>query len=116
MKLSAEIGKVLIGESNYTSEMLTTSINITNQAIAEKENEVAEIEFKLANQQDDIGKLDFYYDEFKSWADEFDLSTNEERKMIICKLIKQIRLYKGYQFEIDFDSDYERFLQEFTMV
>ena len=60
-------------------------------------------------------KLDFYYDEFRSWADEFDLSTNEERKMIICKLIKQIRLYKGYQFEIDFDSDYKRFLKEFTM-
>ena len=115
VKLSAEIGKVLIGESNYTSEMLTTSINITNQSIAEKENEIAEIESKLANQQDDIGKLDFYYDEFRSWADEFDLSTNEERKMIICKLIKQIRLYKGYQFEIDFDSDYKRFLKEFTM-
>lgn len=62
-----------------------------------------------------IGKLDIYYDEFMSWADEFDLSTNEERKMIICKLIKQIRLYKGYQFEIDFDSDYKRFLKEFTM-
>lgn len=115
VKLSAEIGKVLIGESNYTSEMLTTSINIINQSIAEKENQIAEIESKLANQQDDIGKLDFYYDEFRSWADEFDLSTNEERKMIICKLIKQIRLYKGYQFEIDFDSDYKRFLEEFTL-
>ena len=115
VKLSAEIGKVLIGESNYTSEMLTTSINIINQSIAEKENQIAEIESKLANQQDDIGKLDFYYDEFRSWADEFDLSTNEERKMIICKLIKQIRLYKGYQFEIDFDSDYKRFINEFTV-
>ena len=60
-------------------------------------------------------KLDFYYDEFMSWAYEFDLITNEERKMIICKLIKQIRLYKGYQFEIDFNSDYKRFLKEFTM-
>ena len=115
VRLSAEIGKVLIGESNYTSEMLTTSINITNQAIREKENEIEEIESKLANQQDDIGKLDFYYDEFMSWADEFDLSSNEVRKMIICKLIKQIRLYKGYQFEIDFDSDYKRFIDEFTM-
>ena len=62
VKLSAEIGKVLIGESNYTSDILTTSINVINQAIAEKENEIAEIELKLANQQDDIGKLDFYYD------------------------------------------------------
>ena len=60
VKLSAEIGKVLIGESNYTSDMLTTSINVINQAIAEKENEIAEIELKLANQQDDIGKLDIY--------------------------------------------------------
>ena len=113
--LSAEIGKVLIGESNYTTEMLTTSINITNQSIAEKEKEIEEIEFKLANQQDDIGKLDFYYEQFKSWADEFDQTSNERRKMIICKLIKQIRLYKGYQFEIDFDSGYKRFLSEFTM-
>lgn len=40
--------------------MLTTSINVINQAIAEKENEIAEIELKLANQQDDIGKLDIY--------------------------------------------------------
>ena len=68
------------------------------------------------NQQDDIGKLDFYYEQFQSWAEEFDKTSNERRKMIICKLIKQIRLYKGYQFEIDFDSGYKRFLDEFTMV
>ena len=40
--------------------MLTTSINVINQAIAEKENEIAEIELKLANQQGDICKLDIY--------------------------------------------------------
>ena len=81
--LSAEIGKVLIGESNYTTEMLTTSINITNQSIAEREKEIEEIEFKLANQQDDIGKLDFYYEQFKSWADEFDQTSNVDILSII---------------------------------
>ena len=115
VELSKEIGKTLIGESLYTAEELSSSIRDTKQAIENKEKDYSDLKFKLTHQQEEMGKLDFYYDEFKSWAEEFDNSSNERRKMIICRLIKQIRVYKGYQYEIDFDSDYKRFLNEFTM-
>ena len=115
VELSKEIGKTLIGESIYTAEELSASIKDTKQAIKDKEKEYNDLNNKLTHQQEEMGKLDFYYEEFRSWAEEFDQSSNERRKMIICRLVKQIRLYKGYQYEIDFDSGYKRFLDEFTL-
>ena len=44
-----------------------------------------------------------------SWADEFDLSTNEERKMIICKLIKQIIIAIGTQDQRYINEDSDRY-------
>lgn len=56
--------------------------------------------------------LSYYYDQFTSWADEFDTATTEQKKMIICQLIKEIRVYKHYNIEIEFNISYRQFLME----
>lgn len=50
-----------------------------------------------------MGKLDFYYSQFRTWADEFDNSTMEQKKMIACQLIKEVKVARGYEIEIIFD-------------
>ena len=62
--------------------MLSTSVDNTNDLLYKKEIELSDIKLKLANQQNAMGKLDFFYSQFRTWADEFDNSTMEQKKMI----------------------------------
>lgn len=110
VELSAEIGRSLLGESRFTPDILSTSIDNTNDLLQKKEIELSDIKYKLANQQNAMGKLDFYYSQFRTWADEFDNSTMEQKKMIACQLIKEVKVSRGYELEIVFDLNYEQFL------
>lgn len=110
VELSAEIGRSLLGESRFTPDILSTSIDNTNDLLHKKEIELNDIKFKLANQQNAMDKLDFYYSQFRTWADEFDNSTMEQKKMIACQLIREVKVSRGYELEIVFDLNYEQFL------
>ena len=110
IELSAEIGKSLIGESRFTPDVLSSSIDATNALLRQKETELNEINSKLADQQSAMGRLDYYYTQFRTWADEFDNSTMEQKKMIACRLIREIKVYRGYRLEIVFDMNYEQFV------
>ena len=112
VELSAEIGRSLLGESRFTPDMLSTSIDNTNDILHKKEIELSDIKYKLTNQQNAMGKLDFYYSQFRTWADEFDNSTMEQKKMIACQLIKEVRVARGYELEIVFDLNYKQFLSK----
>ncbi len=35
----------------------------------------------------------------------------EERKMIACQLIRQVKVSKGYNVNIEFDMDYQQFCE-----
>ena len=112
MELSAEIGKSLIGESKFTPDILSASIENTNALLRQKETELNDINYQLANQQNAMGKLDYYYSQFRTWADEFENSTMEQKKMIVCQLVKEIRISRGYEIEIVFDINYEQFIAD----
>ena len=112
VELSAEIGKSLIGESKFTPDILSASIENTNALLRQKETELNDINYQLANQQNAMGKLDYYYSQFRTWADEFDNSTMEQKKMIVCQLVKEIRISRGYEIEIVFDINYEQFIAD----
>ncbi len=110
VELSAEIGR------SYSAKVASLPIFYQPLLIIQtiysikKETELNDIKFKLANQQNAMGKLDFYYSQFRTWADEFDNSTMEQKKMIACQLIKEVKVARGYELEIIFDLNYEQFL------
>lgn len=93
-------------------ERIATSIDNTNDLLHKKEIELNDIKYKLANQQNAMGKLDFYYSQFRTWADEFDNSTMEQKKMIACQLIREVKVSRGYEIEIVFDLNYEQFISQ----
>ena len=55
-------------------------------------------------------KLDFYYEQFRGWAETFESAGLEERKMIVCQLVREIRVSRGYELDIVLDVNYEQFL------
>lgn len=56
--------------------------------------------------------LDTYYEEFQGWSEAFDAATNEEKKMIICKLISRIEVGRGCKVDIILNMDYGQFVGE----
>lgn len=86
------------------------SINSTKEEMKNVEKQLKECDNMLEEKSDVLNKLDYYYEQFVSWADEFESATMEQKKMIICQLIKTIKVSRGYQLEIEFNISYRQFL------
>ena len=74
------------------------------------EDMLAQLNFQWNNSQGAMKKLDHYYEQFRSWAEAFEDAALEERKMIICQLIQEINVSRGYELDVMLDLKYEQFL------
>jgi len=54
-------------------------------------------------------KIDHYYSKFLSWADEFENSSLENKKMIAGTLINKISVGRGYNVDIELDMNFNQF-------
>lgn len=109
-ELTEEIANSLLGDSKFTPDVLSMAIETTKGKIADNVQRIAEKQNQLNDKETDMSKIDYYYEEFVSWADEFDNAPAERQRMIICKLFKEILVGKGYSVQILMDSSYEQFL------
>jgi len=109
-QLSVEISKSLTGESKFTPEMLSMAIDNAKTELQKTEDNLAQLNYRLNNSQGAMKKLDHYYDQFRSWAEEFEDASLEERKMIICQMIREINVSRGYELDVVMDMNYEQFL------
>jgi len=109
-QLSAEISKSLTGESAFTPDMLSMAIDNAETALQDTEDKLAQLNYGLNNSQGAMKKLDFYFEQFRSWAEEFEDASSEERKMIICQLVREINVSRGYGLDVVLDLNYEQFL------
>ena len=110
-KISMEIGKALVGESAFTADQLSEAINTNQSRVNEKVLEQEKLKNELENKQEAMSKLDYHYNRFLNWADEFQNASPEERKMIACQLIRQVKVRKGYNVNIEFDMNYQQFCE-----
>ena len=53
--------------------------------------------------------LNAQYDDIISWADMYDTTSMEAKKMIVNCLIKRVEVYRDYKLHIDFNIDFEQF-------
>ena len=56
-----------------------------------------------------MASLNAQYDDIISWAELYDTSSIETKKMIVNCLIKRIDVYRDYKLHIDFNIDFEQF-------
>ena len=109
-QLSGEIAKSLVGDSAFSPDMLAMAIDSTKTELQGTEDKLAQLNYALNNSQGAMKKLDFYYDQFRGWAQEFEDAGLEQRKMIICHLVREINVSRGYGLDIVLDLNYEQFL------
>lgn len=109
-ELTEEIANALIGESKFTPDVLATAIERTKQKIADNKSELKELEIRLANEEAEMGRINFYYNQFVSWADEFDKATLERKRMIADEMFSQISVARGYEVKILMNASYQQFI------
>ena len=115
-ELSIEVGKCLSGENRFSIDVLSMSINSTKDEMAEAERLLCECDIELEKQTDMLNKLDFYYQQFVTWADEFENASREQQKMIICQLIDVIKISRGYNIEIELNASYRQFFNDELLI
>ncbi len=111
-ELSLEVGKSLCGENQFPVDVLAMSIKSTKAEIENTDRLIAECDRKLTEQGEVLSKLDYYYQQFLTWAKEFESASIEQKKMIICQLIDEIKVGKGYNVEITLNASYAQFFSE----
>lgn len=109
-ELTEEIASALLGDSKFTPDVLSMAIENTKNKLNENAAYLAQKRHQLSCKEEEMGKIDYHYDQFRSWADEFDSATPERKKMIICTLFKEINVGKGYEIEILMNGSYEQFV------
>ena len=82
--LKMEIGKALVGESAFTADQLSEAIKETQSKLLERESEQEKLKSELDNKKEAMGKLDYYYNQFLGWANEFE-NAPKSFKIICCK-------------------------------
>ena len=112
IQLQLEIGKALTGNSVYTSDDLSTAIQSLKGEIAKKEEELEALQVEEAVKRDTMKRMLPTYERFKSWAEEFETASNEEKKMIACQLFKRIEVGRGYKIKVQMNMTYEQFVTE----
>ena len=112
VELSGEIAKALMGESAFTPEVLSQAIEMAKEEIRQDEQRLKEIDNSLQDKEGVMKQLDFYYNQFRNWAEEFDSATNEQKKMIACQLLREVRVSRGYELDIVFNINYQQFISE----
>lgn len=109
-RLVAEVGNVLVGDSSFDLETINKSIQQSKEALNEYERKIPLALKDLNDKKGVLATLDHFYDEFRGWVDTFDSATQEEKKMILCRLFDRIIIGRDYHIEFVLNVEYGRFV------
>lgn len=115
-KLEMEIAKTLTGESAFTPEQLRKVIDGVEIQITELQEKIDTLNTEMTEKKASMESIKPLYDSFKSWADEFDACTMEQKKMIIAQLVDRIEVGKDYKVSILLNMTYQQFCDNWDTV
>lgn len=111
-ELQLEIGRSLTGDSFFSKADLSTAIQSLKLHIDECKKQLSEFEVKEEQGQEALEKFRPAFSRFKSWADEFDNATLEQKKMIAGQLFKRVEVGRNYKIHIVMNMTYRQFCEQ----
>ena len=111
-ELQLEIGRSLTGDSVFSKNDLSTAIQSLKLHIDECKKQLSEFEVKEEQGKDALEKFRPAFSRFKSWADEFDNATLEQKKMIAGQLFKRVEVGRNYKIHIVMNMTYRQFCEQ----
>ena len=108
----SETLKVIRGQSKLSIDLLNTLVAEAESQIQEAHTNADTAEAELQELLETSEGLKREYDQLLSWADLYDKSSLEAKKMIVAQFIKAVRVGRDYNIEVDFNVSFEE-LQSF---
>lgn len=112
--LKLEIANCLTGGSAFSQADMADAMNTLRSRIEEAEKQMASLKEDENDQQAAMEKILPAYNQFKSWAEEFESATLERKKMIACQLFKRIEVGRGYKISFEMNLTYKEFCTEWN--
>lgn len=113
--LQAEIAKALIGESLYQSDDLSVAIKTLRSKIEDAEKQLQVLKNEELEKKTINAGIIPVYQQFKTWAEEFDAASFEVKKMIANQLFSRVEVGKGYQVRLELNITYQQFCEEWVV-
>ncbi len=111
-ELQMEISSSLAGESAFSPEDINQAIKTVRGRIENEETKLAELNAEGEDKAKAIKVVIPDYNQFKTWADEFDEASLEQKKMIACNLFTRIEVGRGYEIKVEMNMTYQQFCTE----
>jgi DNA invertase Pin-like site-specific DNA recombinase len=108
LEYEAEVLKVIRGESKLNSELLNKLYEEAKERATGSEQIVRTLEKSIKDGEQMRESLSERFDSMKNWADMYDGCDKEAKKMILSRIMKAVRVKRGYEIEIDLSVDYEQ--------
>jgi len=105
----AETLKVIRGKSKLSIDLLNTLVADTEEEIKAAQTDLGAAEQEHTELCESAEKLRREYDKLLTWANLYDKSTFEAKKMIVAQFVKAVRVGRDYNIEIDFNVSFEAF-------
>lgn len=113
-RLQMEIARILTGDSVYSPEDLTQAIQTVKKRIEDAGIQLEKLKEEEAQKKQGIEMVTPAYKQFKSWAEEFDTATMEQKKMIACQLLKRVEVGRDYTISVELNMTYSQFCTEWN--
>lgn len=111
-KLREEMVKVLMGESVFDEETIKSMLDEKQDAIVKAEAYLEEVRASAEDTEQKLQQLILQYRSISDWAEVFDAANNDEKKMILSRIIEKITIDKEYHLEIHFLITLDSFRRE----
>lgn len=115
-KLDGEIANALMGESAFSPEQLSKAIKSVEEQIAEQQDKLDTLNTEMTEKKNSMESIKPLYDSFKSWSEEFESSTMEQKKMIIAQFVDRIEVGREYKVSIVLNMTYQQFCKDWDTV
>ena len=107
-----EVGKCVSGESEFTVDVISSSIDTARTELDAINERLSSYEELLNNKHKLLDKLRDNCSQLMKWKEEFDTDTFEQRKDIVNQLVKTVKVGRGYNIAIEFHEDYKPFIMD----
>ena len=111
-KLQQEVLKSLMGESTFDTDLLKKMLSDNTAALAQAEAIMESCEADKDTEEERIQYLSQQYRSITDWAEEFDAADNDNKKMILARIIEKITVDRNYHLNITFFVTEESFQEK----
>ena len=94
--------KVLMGESIFDEATIKSMLDEKQEAIAKAEAYLEKLRVSAEDTEQKLQQLILQYRSISDWAEVFDAANNDEKKMILSRIVEKITIDKEYHLEMHF--------------